>query len=68
MGIARNEFINGNSNLEIYVVQPEGFIDRHYPDDILCLNKSLYGLKQAPRIWSRICSPSGNRYEHLHTQ
>ena len=39
------------SDLEIYVQQPEGFVSKTYPREVLRLNKSLYGLKQAPRIW-----------------
>ena len=39
------------SDLELYVQQPEGFVDQRYPRKVLRLNKSLYGLKQAPRIW-----------------
>ena len=46
-----NAFLNGLSDLELYVLQPEGFIDPKYPNKILRLNKTLYGLKQAPRIW-----------------
>ena len=48
---AKTAFLNGNSDLELYVEQPEGFLDRNYPDKVLRLRKSLYGLKQAPRIW-----------------
>jgi transposase InsO family protein len=46
-----NAFLHGKSDVEIYVTQPEGFLDRQFPDKVLRLNKSLYGLKQAPRIW-----------------
>ena len=35
----------------VYVAQPKGFIDPHFPDHVLYLNKTLYGLKQAPRAW-----------------
>jgi hypothetical protein len=45
------KFLNGESDVELYIVQPEGFVDQRYPHKILHLNKSLYGLKQAPRIW-----------------
>src|SRR4030095_2574460 len=48
---AKTAFLNGDSDLELYVEQPEGFIDQRYPKKVLRLNKSLYGLKQAPRIW-----------------
>ena len=46
-----NAFLNGLSDWEIYVYQPEGFVDPIYPNKVLRLNKALYGLKQAPRIW-----------------
>jgi hypothetical protein len=47
----KNAFLHGNSDLEIYVQQPQGFVSKKYPNKVLRLNKSLYGLKQAPRIW-----------------
>src|SRR5438477_6110294 len=46
-----NAFLNGLSDLELYILPPEGFIDRKYPNKVLWLNKALYGLKQALRIW-----------------
>ena len=47
----KNAFLHGESDVEIYVTQPEGFVDERFPGKVLHLNKSLYGLKQAPRIW-----------------
>lgn len=47
----KNTFLHGQSDVEIYVFQPEGFVDPHFPKRVLRLNKSLYGLKQASRIW-----------------
>src|SRR5579859_7044543 len=44
----KNAFLHGKSDVEIYVTQPEGFVDEHFPEKVLHLNKSLYGLKQAP--------------------
>nr|GEX57688.1 uncharacterized mitochondrial protein AtMg00810-like [Tanacetum cinerariifolium] len=34
---------------EVYVNQPDRFVDPHYPDEVYRLKKALYGLKQAPR-------------------
>jgi hypothetical protein len=51
MSIAKiSSYVHGESDFEIYVLQPEGFLDREFPDKVLRLNKSLYGPKQAPRI------------------
>nr|GFB26440.1 Gag-Pol polyprotein [Tanacetum cinerariifolium] len=34
---------------EVYVNQPDGFVDPYHPDQVYRLKKALYGLKQAPR-------------------
>nr|GEX44783.1 retrovirus-related Pol polyprotein from transposon TNT 1-94 [Tanacetum cinerariifolium] len=36
---------------EVYVNQPDGFVDPYHPDKVYRLKKALYGLKQAPRSW-----------------
>nr|GEV32332.1 retrovirus-related Pol polyprotein from transposon TNT 1-94 [Tanacetum cinerariifolium] len=34
---------------EVYVVQPDGFVDLDHPEKVYRLRKALYGLKQSPR-------------------
>nr|GEU36249.1 hypothetical protein [Tanacetum cinerariifolium] len=42
-------FLHATLKKEVYVCQPEGFIDVDYPSHVYKLKKALYGLKQASR-------------------
>nr|GEY96160.1 hypothetical protein [Tanacetum cinerariifolium] len=44
-------FLYGPLKEEVYVNQPDGFVDPYHPDKVYRLKKALYGLKQAPRAW-----------------
>ncbi|GJT98421.1 retrovirus-related pol polyprotein from transposon TNT 1-94 [Tanacetum coccineum] len=41
-------FLNGELKEEVYVSQPEGFVDQDNPSHVYKFKKALYGLKQAP--------------------
>lgn len=48
----KSAFLNGELDEEVYVSQPQGFVDDKHPQRVLRLNRALYGLRQAPRAWN----------------
>ncbi|GJV48244.1 retrotransposon protein, putative, ty1-copia subclass [Tanacetum coccineum] len=45
----KTAFLNGYLDEDIYMVQPEGFVDPNHPRKVCKLERSIYGLKQASR-------------------
>ena len=48
----KTEFLNGNLDKEIYMMQPEGCIAKNQKHMVCKLKRSVCGLKQASRSWN----------------
>nr|GFB66041.1 retrovirus-related Pol polyprotein from transposon TNT 1-94 [Tanacetum cinerariifolium] len=47
----KTAFLHGSLKKDVYVCQPEVFIDADHPSHVYKIMKALYGLKKAPRAW-----------------
>nr|GFA98062.1 hypothetical protein [Tanacetum cinerariifolium] len=53
VGNVKTTFLNGYLNEEVYMEQPEGFVNPKYPNRVCKLKRSIHGLKQASRQWNK---------------
>ena len=60
-------YLNGLIDKEIYMAQPQGYVDAEHPTWVCRLNKSLYGLKQAGRIWNDVAHSYVMELEFTHS-
>lgn len=49
-------FLNGELEEEVFMRQPEGFIQKGQEHLVCKLKRSIYGLRQSPRCWPERCS------------
>ncbi|MCR2847927.1 hypothetical protein KN825_15195, partial [Weizmannia coagulans] len=48
----KTTFLNGNLLEDVYMTQPEGFVQSKDSNKVCKLQRSIYGLKQASRSWN----------------
>ena len=51
--INKTAFLNGFIKEELYMMQPEGFVDPKRANKVCKLQRSIYGLVQASRSWNK---------------
>ena len=48
----KTAFLHGNLTEDVYMIQPEGFVDPNSASKVCKLKRSIYGLRQASRSWN----------------
>nr|GEW86799.1 retrovirus-related Pol polyprotein from transposon TNT 1-94 [Tanacetum cinerariifolium] len=62
----KTTFLNGELKEEVYVSQPEGFVDPNHSTHVYHLKKALYGLNQALRAWKNLATASRGKKKTTH--
>ena len=60
-------FLNGYLKEELYMMQPEGFVDPKGANKVCKLQRSIYGLVQASRSWNICFDELIKAYSFIHT-
>ena len=49
----KTSFLNRRLDEDIFMTQPDGYVDEDHPDLVSHRKRSLYDLKQSPRMWNQ---------------
>src|SRR3990170_4345630 len=60
-------FLHGFLKEELYMMQPEGFVDPKVANKVSKLQRSIYGLVQASRSWNICFDKVIKAYGFIHT-
>ena len=60
-------FLNGFLEEELYMMQPEGFVDPKGATKVCKLQRSIYGLVQASRSWNKRFDSAIEAYGFIQT-
>ena len=61
-------FLNRNLEEEVYMIQPEGYTSKEFPEKVFRLQRSIYGLKQASRSWNMRFHEANRSYEFIENE
>lgn len=64
----KTAFLNGHLLEDLYMDQPEGFVNQKYPNKVCKLRRSIYGLKQASRTWNHRFNEEIKRFGFIKNQ
>ena len=64
----KTAFLNGELHEEVFIRQPEGFIEEGREHLVCQLKKSIYGLKQSPRCWNITIDNHLNKMNFVQTE
>nr|GEW01990.1 B3 domain-containing protein At1g49475-like [Tanacetum cinerariifolium] len=60
----KTAFLNGRLDEDIYMEQPEGYVDPKYPNGVCKLQRAIFGLKQASRQWNKRFDEESKEVKH----